>query len=125
MACTSILPIGPPSDRFSHTLHEPTHIAEPTPKLRSLLRRADHHLQLMRLRFSGGAILIPPLREDVPPSASGFEIRPSFHDIWAISQDHMEVIVHDTEREHINPERSSEEFEPITNPLTSMFVISP
>jgi hypothetical protein len=36
----------------------------------------------------------------------------------------MEVIVHDAKREHVNPERASQQFEPITNPLPSMFVIS-
>jgi hypothetical protein len=85
MARTLILPIGPPSDRFRNTLHEPTHIAEPTPKLLGLLFRGNQHFQLVRLWFSRGTILSPPLREDVPPTPSGFEIRPSFHDIRAIS----------------------------------------
>ena len=121
-ARTLVFLVCPTRDYLGQAAHDPADIAQTPPLLLAVFGCTQDHFQIVLGRLSRTTIFLASFGKQPPPPHGHFFIAPHFHDIWPISEDHMEVIPHDGEPQEIDPKDPGQLFTTIANPLSSMLV---
>ena len=120
---TLVLSVGHSSNHFARASHQPRHARQAFSQLGQPFGICNKATNFQFCGIGRSPRFVSAFGEQLPPSSSHLVVRPLFDDVWPSSQHAVKVIAHDAKGHDFHAEYGCEEFQSISNPLSSVIEV--